>query len=435
MVDLLPAFQSYFGARPGGVDLRSSLARLPLERLGDFAAELAARRATPASGRVFFMGNGGSYDNARLMAQLCRARGIDAKVPGYADDYLAVAQAEGYAAIYRRGLEQDGLRAGDLVVGISGSGNSENILAALGLARERGATAWCMGGRDGGRMRPLCGDEHALIGANDCMEAIEDLHMAMLIIALSAGSGGGLGGCTAAHADLLGRLDAFMAPANLRALAEIGAGMLDTIRRRGHTFVLGTGIGANHFRADMGRGATNTLPIRGLSTPELFTMNSAQATANDDGLDFVLADGLVKLDPGPDDFAILCDLPGARAAIEHCRDVLRVSGTPHRSVGASGVVLDAFGPAGADFALSMLGHACGEVLRGTLVGEWKARVIEHLPEFPRGQKKLGIDATDRLEAELRGSGVIAADELLTFCYGRVYAVRTPTGHAQARCYF
>jgi hypothetical protein len=163
-------------------------------------------------------------------------------------------------------------------------------------------------------------------------------------------------------------------------------------------------------------------------------MNSAQATANDDGLDFVLVDGLVKFDPGPEDVAILCELPGASGALVHCRELLASAGTPVHSVGAAGVDLSAFAAYDADTALAMLGHACGECIRAELHETWSARRVDRPAPLPPGQKKLGMRATDALEAELKRSGALAADEQLAFCYGALYAVRPPA-QRPARCYF
>jgi D-sedoheptulose 7-phosphate isomerase len=426
---MLSRITTYFGAVPGGVDLRRALADLPLDGLARFAEALGARRGR---GRAIFLGNGGSYDNARLMASRCRAHGVAAKVPGDPDDYLAVAQTRGYTAIYTNGLEQDRVGPDDMVIGISGSGNSPNVVEALKLARARGAEAWCMGGRDGGAMRPVCGDERSLIGRNQCMEAIEDLHLAMLVIALEAEQVGG--GVEAAHRRYLQRMDEFMVPANLARAAALADGLLACALRGGHAYVLGTGIGASHIRADLGRGATNAIPVRGIAAPEFFSMNSAQATANDDGLDFVLVDGLVKFDPGREDFAVLCELPGSEAAIAHCRELLTEAGTPSVSVGPSGIDLSAFTAYDQECGVAMLGHACGECIRAALHQEWRARRIDHAPRFPAGQKKLGIAGTTALEAELRRSGALAADEQVTFCYGALYAVRPPANRP-ARCYF
>lgn len=429
MTSLLPQFLAYFGRSPGGVDLRRSILDLPLPQMQTFCDAVKSR----GPGRLFFMGNGGSYDNARLMARCCRVRGIHAKTPGDPDDYLPTALASSYTNIYKNGLQLDELTPRDIVVGISGSGNSENILAALAYAKDRGATIFCMGGRDGGQMLPTCGAANSMIARNQCMEAIEDLHMVALLVVLDALQHNGP--VTSSLERFLQHFDAFATDKNLAALAEIGQAMLETIPRHGHMFILGTGIGANHFRADMGRGATNALPIRGISAPECFTMNSAQATANDDGLHFVLVDGLVKHSPSKHDFAILCELPGSQPLVAHCRELLDATGTPNRTVGLSGVNLQMFETFDYDFAISMLGHACGAVIRAQLQTQWTVRDIPVPPAFALGQKKHGIRDTQQLENRLRLERTLAEDELLTFCYGRLFAVRPPKDMAHPRCYF
>lgn len=422
---------AYFGRRPGGVDLRAAMAALPLDQVEALGAALARRRGGP--GRAIFFGNGGSFDNARLLASRCRAHGIPAKVPGHTDDYLAVAQAKGYEAIYANGLEQDGIGPADMVIGISGSGNSPNVVRALELAKARGSEAWCLGGRDGGAMRPVCGDARALIGRNQCMEAIEDLHVAMVAIALEGMRAGD--GVRAAHARWLAALDAFMAPANLARLADAVARMLGAIGRGGRCLVLGTGIGAGHIRADLGRGATNAVPIRGIAAPEFFSLNSAQATANDDGLDFVLVDGLVKVDPAAHDVALLCESPAAMPALAHCRDVLEAAGTPCIAIGPGGIDCSAFHGFDEEVAFAMLGHAAGECIRAALHQEWRARRLEGVaPALPPGQKKLGVRETVALESGLRARGTIAAGEQIAFCYGGLWAVTPPPG-APPRCFF
>lgn len=425
---LRTAFARYFGLLPGGADLRQGIVDLPLERITAFATALTA---IPPGGRVFFMGNGGSFDNARWMAGRCRAHGLAATVPGQSDDYLATAVAGDYADIYRVGLERDGVGPGDLVVGISGSGNSANVVGALAFARLRGATAFCLGGRDGGRMRTVCGDDHALIARNQCMEAIEDLHALMLALALEIRAG-----ATAADAqgELLGAFAAFATSGNLDRLAALGAGLRDGIERGGRTFVLGHGLGANHVRADLGRGATNTLPIRGIAAPECFTMNSAQATANDDGIDFLVADGLAKHDPHSRDFAVLCRLPGSGALLDHCRELLDAGGTPWCEVGDAGVDLRPLYRYDGEFAVAMLGHACGEVLRTSLQAEWRVRRLDGIV-LPDGRKKLGIAATLELERRLRGDGLLASDEVVTFCYGSVFAALDPAVRGLPRCFY
>jgi hypothetical protein len=174
--------------------------------------------------------------------------------------------------------------------------------------------------------------------------------------------------------------------------------------------------------------------VRGIVAPEFYSMNSAMATANDDGLDYVLVDGLVKFEPGPSDLGVLCQEPGAETALALCHELLEASGTPMISLGSSGISLKPFAPYDLDCAVAMIGHICGECIRAELHEHWQARRLDHVHAFPDGHKKLGIAKTGELEAELAARGVLAPGEQLTFCYGTLYAVRPPEQRPQ-RCYF
>jgi D-sedoheptulose 7-phosphate isomerase len=65
----------------------------------------------------------------------------------------------------------------DVVFAISGSGSSKNVLNALQLAREAGATTVGISGFQGGAMKSLC-DLSVIVPSND-MQIIEDLHLAI----------------------------------------------------------------------------------------------------------------------------------------------------------------------------------------------------------------------------------------------------------------
>ena len=69
------------------------------------------------------------------------------------------------------------LQTGDLVVGLSGSGNSENVLRAMQWAKANGATTAGLTGYSGGKLAQLV-DIHVHSDAND-MEVAEDVHMAV----------------------------------------------------------------------------------------------------------------------------------------------------------------------------------------------------------------------------------------------------------------
>ena len=117
-----------------------------LEALGD------------AGGRLYVLGNGGSAATAAHLAndlsQGLGERGLDAWA--LADSTPAVTAAandHGYADVFVRSL-QHRLRPGDLVLVLSASGDSENLVRAVDLARERGATVASITGFDGGRVAP-----------------------------------------------------------------------------------------------------------------------------------------------------------------------------------------------------------------------------------------------------------------------------------------
>ena len=66
-------------------------------------------------------------------------------------------------------------RPGDIAFGISGSGNSPNVLRALRTAKSAGAITVGLAGFAGGKMRPLC--DACVVIPCDNMQIIEDLHL------------------------------------------------------------------------------------------------------------------------------------------------------------------------------------------------------------------------------------------------------------------
>ena len=90
--------------------------------------------------------------------------------------FSAYANDDGYDSVFSRQLRSL-VRPGDVVVGISGSGNSRNVLNAIGLARERGATTVGFVGFNGGALRGMV--DHAVHVERDCMEQVEDVHVVL----------------------------------------------------------------------------------------------------------------------------------------------------------------------------------------------------------------------------------------------------------------
>ena len=87
---------------------------------------------------------------------------------------LAVANDESYAEVFRYPLSVK-MQEGDIVIGISGSGNSANVVNALDYASSHGGTTIAIVGYDGGVMKSIA--DHCIhVQIND-MQVSEDVHM------------------------------------------------------------------------------------------------------------------------------------------------------------------------------------------------------------------------------------------------------------------
>ncbi len=115
-----------------------------------------------AGRRVYTLGNGGSAADAQHIAgELLGRFKVDrpawpaVSLAGDVGTLTAVANDYGYEQSFARPLA--GLvQAGDVVLVLSTSGNSPNVLAAARVARERGAVVVGFTGQSGGQLAPLC---------------------------------------------------------------------------------------------------------------------------------------------------------------------------------------------------------------------------------------------------------------------------------------
>jgi D-sedoheptulose 7-phosphate isomerase len=134
---------------------------------------------------LYFFGNGGSASTASHMAQdlakLTIAEGRKRFRTHSLSDHMSVilawANDSNFAEIYAEQVKSHG-QAGDVAIGISGSGNSPNVLRGLEEARKLGMTTVGFIGRGGGKMKALC--DLAIIVPSDNMQHIEDLHHIVL---------------------------------------------------------------------------------------------------------------------------------------------------------------------------------------------------------------------------------------------------------------
>ncbi len=134
-------------------------AQFARERLDSIAAAAAAITRALRSGRkVLAFGNGGSAGDAEhLVAELVgrfevERRGLPAvSLTSDSSVVTAIANDYGYSAVFVRQVETLGT-SGDVAFGISTSGRSANVEAALAAAKSRDLVTIALTGRDGGTM-------------------------------------------------------------------------------------------------------------------------------------------------------------------------------------------------------------------------------------------------------------------------------------------
>jgi D-sedoheptulose 7-phosphate isomerase len=160
--------------------IKASLDHLPWQAIRDAIEVL--REARLHDRQVFILGNGGSAATAShfacdlgkgtLMPGLPRFRVI--ALTDNMPLFSALANDMGYDQVFAQQLASL-VRPADVVIAISGSGNSANVLNAVHFARHVGATTVGMIGFDGGTLKDLV--DVCILVPNDCMEQVEDLHL------------------------------------------------------------------------------------------------------------------------------------------------------------------------------------------------------------------------------------------------------------------
>jgi len=112
--------------------------------------------------KVLFCGNGGSAADAQHLAAELSGRFYFDREPLFAEalhvntSYLtAVANDYSYDEVYSRLVKAKG-RKGDVLIGISTSGNSKNVIKAIEVANKIGMITVGMTGETGGKMKDVC---------------------------------------------------------------------------------------------------------------------------------------------------------------------------------------------------------------------------------------------------------------------------------------
>jgi D-sedoheptulose 7-phosphate isomerase len=131
--------------------------------------------------KILIAGNGGSAADAQhFAAELVGRYGFDRpSLPSIAlttdsSNLTAIGNDYGYEYVFSRQLE--GLaQEGDLFIGISTSGNSQNVINAFVSAKERGVSTVALVGRDGGKMAAMA--DYAIIVPSNATPRIQESHL------------------------------------------------------------------------------------------------------------------------------------------------------------------------------------------------------------------------------------------------------------------
>lgn len=163
-------------------------------------------------GRLFAMGNGGSSCDAAHIAveflhPVTTGRPALTAVNLVADMAMltAVGNDVGFNHIFVRQLVAQA-RRGDALIGVSTSGNSENLLAAFAKAKEMELLTVGLSGHDGGRMATSAALDHCLVVRSDSIHRVQETHVAIyhilwdLVHTLLADDRGALGASATADA-------------------------------------------------------------------------------------------------------------------------------------------------------------------------------------------------------------------------------------------
>jgi D-sedoheptulose 7-phosphate isomerase len=159
------------------LELRRTVLAADGSRLQACAAEMANRFA--AGGRLFAFGNGGSATDAQQLATMFLAPGGSATpLPalGLASDasvLTALSNDIGVDVVFARQIAAFGAKR-DIAVGLSTSGNSDNLLRAFDEASRRGLLTIGIAGYSGGKMAELDSIDYLFVAPSTSVHRIQE---------------------------------------------------------------------------------------------------------------------------------------------------------------------------------------------------------------------------------------------------------------------
>jgi D-sedoheptulose 7-phosphate isomerase len=159
------------------VALRERVVERDGARLADCARAMAASFA--AGGKLLAFGNGGSSTDAQDMATLFLHPPVGARplpalcLTGDVAVVTALANDIGFDVVFARQVAAFG-RPGDVAVGMSTSGNSDNLLRGFDEASRRGLVTVGLAGYDGGRMAQSDAIDHLFVVPSSSVHRIQE---------------------------------------------------------------------------------------------------------------------------------------------------------------------------------------------------------------------------------------------------------------------
>lgn len=143
----------------------------------------ACAKSINQGGKILFFGNGGSAADSQHLATELTIRYVRDRKPisaiALTTDTSALTAAGndiGFSRIFSRQIEALG-KEGDVAVGISTSGQSDNVLEALQTARNMGLVTVGLSGRDGGKMHDV--SDILLVVPSHTTSRIQEMHITL----------------------------------------------------------------------------------------------------------------------------------------------------------------------------------------------------------------------------------------------------------------
>ena len=141
----------------------------------------ACVKAIQSGNKILFFGNGGSAADAQHLATELTVRFINDRAPIAAialttdtSTLTAAGNDFGFEHIFSRQIDALG-KAGDVVIALSTSGKSPNIIKALEMANSKNLVTIGLSGRDGGEMPAIC--DHMIITPSNSTARIQEMHI------------------------------------------------------------------------------------------------------------------------------------------------------------------------------------------------------------------------------------------------------------------